>query len=62
MVKRPLESTAPEPPIVPPPDVVKVTPPLAVTVPLTVIMLPLLVVTESEPAPSLLAFNCILPV
>ncbi len=57
MVKIPNEVSRPEPVIVPAPDVPKVIPPLAVVAPLTEMLLPLLVVTDNAPAPSLLAFN-----
>ncbi len=56
-VRTPLDASNPEPVIVPVPEVPSVIPPLAVVAPLTLILLPLLVVTDSEPAPSLLAFN-----
>ncbi len=53
----PVEVSEPEPVIVPVPAVPNVIPPLAVTAPLTEMLLPLLVVTDKAPAPSLLAFN-----
>ncbi len=56
-VTMPDELSDPEPVIVPVPAVPKVIPPLAVTVPLTEMLLPLLVVTDREPVPLLLAFN-----
>ncbi len=56
-VNVPDEVNSPEPVIVPVPAVPSVIPPLAVVAPLTEILLPLFVVTDSEPAPSLLAFN-----
>ncbi len=57
IVSMPDEVSRPEPVIVPAPAVAKVIPPLAVVAPLMEMLLPLLVVTDNEPAPSLLAFN-----
>ncbi len=61
-VKMPEDVIRPEPVMVPLPAVPKVTPPSAVIAPLTEILFPLFVVTDSDPAPSLLAFNWMPPV
>ncbi len=53
----PVELSEPDPLIVPAPAVATVMPPLAVTVPFTLILLPLLAVTENEPEPSLLPLS-----
>ncbi len=58
----PVELSDPDPDIVPAPDVVSVMPPLAVTVPDTVILLPLFAVKDNELLPSLLVLSCMLPV
>ncbi len=62
MVRPDVDASKPEPVIVPLPEVARVMPPLAVVAPLTEMLLPLLVVTESDPAPSALASSCMPPV
>ena len=56
-VRMPVVLREPAPDLVPEPAVVRVIPPLAVVVPLTVMLLPELVVTDRAPEPRLIALN-----